>query len=126
MATYADHVEGVLAAFNATDTVAYGRDDLPDLLPPAYIEIQVSRRFGGTLRCSGETDWRLIRVNARAVGQTLAGAYEMWDRIDALENRMLTVGDEITTPLQFETDDDAIEPDDGWYSGSKSLAYALI
>lgn len=126
MVTYAEHVDGVLAAFNADDTVAYSRDQLPDLLPPEYIEIQVSRRFGGTERGSGETEWRLIRVVARAVGQTLDGAYRMWDRIDALEYQMFPVGGTVTTPVRFETDDDAIEPDSGWYSGSKSLAYALI
>lgn len=126
MATYQDHVDGVLAAFNTDIDVAYSRDRLPDVLPPEYIEVQVSRRFGGVQRYGGQVDGRFMRVTARAVGKTLAGAYRMWDRIDALEDVAFTVAGEDTTPFIFETDDDVIEPDAGRYSGTKSLAYALL
>lgn len=125
MATYEQHVAGVLAAFNVTKKVAYARDNLPDVLPPAYIEVQVSRRFGGLQRGSGSRDLRLMRVTARAVGQTLPQAYRMWDVIDSLEDTSFIVAGEYTTPVEFETDDDAIDPDDGWYSGTKSLSYAI-
>jgi hypothetical protein len=126
MATYEDHVEGVLDAFNVIERVAYSIDALPDVLPPAYIEISVTRRVGGVERFSGVKDGRLHRVVARAVGKTVPQTYRMWDLIDALEDTMLTIGGQLTTPVQFETDDEVITPDAGWFSGAKSLAYALI
>lgn len=126
MATRQDHVDGVLAAFNAADKVAYSADALPDVLPPAYIEIHVSRRFGGVQRVSGQYDGRLQRVVARVVARTLSRAYLLWDLLDDVEGTPLTVGGLTTTPLEFETEDDQIAPDQGWFSGSRSLTYALI
>jgi hypothetical protein len=32
----------------------------------------------------------------------------------------------MSTPVEFETEDEQIAPDAGWYSGSRSLTYALI
>jgi hypothetical protein len=126
MATYQQHVDGVLAAFNLYEKVAYSRDSLPDVLPPGYIEVSVSRRFGGVQRYSGVRDGRLHRVVARAVGQTLGKAYEMWDLLEAVEETSLLIGGAMSTPVEFETEDEQIAPDAGWYSGSRSLTYALI
>lgn len=126
MATYQQHVDGVLEAFNAGEKVAYMRDALPHVLPPEYVELIVARRFGGIQRDSGEFDGRLMRIVARAVGKTLAGTYRMWDLIDSLEGVTVTVGGIVSTPITFETDDELIQPDAGWYSGAKSLAYALF
>lgn len=126
MPTYQQHVDGVLAALNAAEKVAYSIDSLPDLRPPAYIEVTVLRRFGGVERHSGERDGRLGRIVLRAVGDTMPRAYAMWDLIDSLENTTLTIGGVVSTPIRFETDDEVITPDEGWYSGAKSLAYALI
>lgn len=126
MATYEQHVAGVLDAFNAVEKVAYSVDALPDVLPPAYIEVSVTRRVGGIRRGSGEVDGRLLRVVAVVKSTTIAGAYRMWDLIESLEESPFTVAGLTTTPVEFETDDDVITPEAGWYSGRKSLAYALI
>lgn len=126
MATRQQHADGVLAAANAAVKVAYLADALPDVLPPAYIELHLSRRFGGEQRFSGERDGTLHRITARAVGKTLPKAYEMWDLLDALEGIALVVGGVVTTPVEFETEDEQIAPDAGWYSGSRTLTYALI
>jgi hypothetical protein len=40
-------------------------------------------------RYSGVRDGRLHRVVARAVGQTLGKAYEMWDLLEAVEETSL-------------------------------------
>jgi hypothetical protein len=126
MATYEQHLNGVLAAFNAAEKVAYSVDSLPDVLPPYYIEISVHRRGGGTERASGETGWRLGRVIARAVALTQTNAYRMFDLIDALENQTVTIGGVVSTPIRFENDDEVIGPEAGKYVGTKSLAYALV
>lgn len=126
MPTYAEHVEGVLEALNAIEKVAYSLDALPDVLPPAYIAVSVTRRFGGVERMSGMRDGHLGRFEARAIGKTIAQTYRMWDLIDALENTTLTIGGVVSTPVQFENDGEVIIADAGWYVGSKSLAYALI
>lgn len=126
MATRQDHIDGVLAALNTVEKIAYSADALPDVLPPFYVEVHLSRRYGGVQRLSGVYDGRLHRILVRAVAQTLPNAYRMWDALDALEETALNIDGALSTPVEFETEDQQISPDAGWYSGARTLTYALI
>lgn len=126
MPTYGQHVDAVLATFNTAGRVAYSIDALPDVLPPHYIEVSLTRRVGGVQVVGGDRNGRLLRVVARAVSKTLANAYAMWDLIDAIEGQRFMVAGIPTTPAEFDTDADVILPDQGWYSGARSITYALI
>jgi hypothetical protein len=125
MATEDEHAAAVLEALHTDDAPAYEFDGKPDVKPPAYNEVAVSRRFGGEQRYSGLRDGHLYRVSARANGQTIAGARAARARVYALEGTVLTIGSATTTPLEFETADN-LEPSGGWYSGLTTLTYALI
>jgi hypothetical protein len=126
MATRQEHIDGILAALNADEKIAYSADSLPDVLPPYYVEVHLSRRFGGVQRFGGDYDGRLYRILVRAVARTLPNAYRMWDALDDLEGTVLIIGSTASTLVEFETEDEQIRPDAGWYSGARTLTYALI
>lgn len=125
MATDADHLAAVLAAYNATEKVAYTLDSLPDVLPPRHLVVTVVRRFGGVQRLAGVVDGRLYRIVARAVAKTVDGTQQMLEQVYALENQTLTFGAATSTPVAFESAD-SLAPDQGWYSAGASFTYALI
>lgn len=118
----------VLAAINAqfTSARAYELDDVPAGRPADYIEVTISRRFGGALKMGGSMDITGYRVTVRAVSQTAVSNVRnsLEKSRAALEFKRLTVGDQTTTPIQFETEDPAAY-DDGWFSGLLAFTYAL-
>jgi hypothetical protein len=95
------------------------------VLPTFYIDVALSRRLAGERRLDGSPDGRFYRFTARVRAKTVANAYRLWDAIDALETQTLMVAGTVTTPLQFETED-LIEPVQGWYTGVRSVTYALF
>lgn len=101
-----------------TPRTAYDADDLPSPRPSEYVEVSVTRRFGGTLRNDtslGTTGWRIA---VRYVSQSSVDNARNMARIvnDALEMAVLTASGLQSTPVAFEGAEE-IGPDDGWFSG---------
>jgi len=114
----------LLTALGGAEGKNYEIGKVPTTKPAWYNEVVVIRRYGGTFRGDADPNAKLYRAFIRSVGQAVANATEMRRRALLLENTALTVGDEKTTPLQFETEE-PIGLDDGWYSGSLQLIFAL-
>ena len=112
-----------IAALNASNAAAYDHDDVPATLPPYFTQVTVSRRFGGVMRGERPTS-TLYRATTRAVAKNVTTAREMRRRAAQIEGTSLTVGGEKTTPIQFEAED-AINPDDGYFSGLTYWTFAL-
>ena len=114
----------LLSALGGAEAKNYEIGKVPATKPAWYNEVVVIRRYGGTYRGDADPNAKLYRAFIRSVGQAVANATEMRRRALLLENTSLIVGDEKTTPLQFETEE-PIGLDDGWYSGSLQLIFAL-
>ena len=117
-----------LAEINAqfTTTHAYDLEDVPNERPGDYLEVSLSRRFGGNLKQGGSMDVVGYRLTVRAVSQTsVSNVRNSLEKArDALEFVRLTVGSGTTTPIQFETEDPA-DYDKGWFSGLLAFTFAL-
>lgn len=128
MSTEEQHATAVLAALNgalAASMPAYDYDDVPATRPANYVEVTVSRRAGAPNRAPGSTGRSGWRITTRPVSTTVSNAREMRKRcVSALLYVRLTVDGDISSPIQFETED-PIGPDDGWYSGLSVWTYAL-
>lgn len=118
----------VLAALNAalTPKVAYDLDKVPATRPAEYVEVTVSRRHGGEFRQCGDIGTVGYRVTVRAISRvSVSNVRASLEKCrSALEFASLTVGDESTTPIQFETEDPA-GYDDGWFSGLVTFTYVI-
>lgn len=119
----------VLAALNAAlpaSVRAYDLDDVPSPRPANYVEVTISRRFGGERRLTQQTGVIGWRIAMRAVSQTSVGnARVALERCrKALEFKPLTVAGETSTGVQFETEDPA-DYDDGWFSGLYAMTYTI-
>lgn len=115
----------VIAALMTANAAPYDLDDVKELatLPPQYTEVTVSRRYGGDERNTASTGRVGWRITTRAVAQTVSNAREMRNRaVAALLYKRLTVADDQTTPIQFESEE-PIGVDDGWYSGLCTWTY---
>lgn len=117
-----------LAAINAefTTTRAYDLEDVPNDRPADYLEVSLSRRFGGNLKQGGSMDVVGYRLTVRAVSQhSVSNVRHSLDKArEALEFVRLTIGASTTTPIQFETEDPA-DYDKGWFSGLLAFTFAL-
>lgn len=126
--TAQDHADTVVAAINAqfATACAYDLDKVPAARPDDYVEVSVSRRFGGTLNVAGTTGVVGYRVACRAVSRTeVANVRHALEKCRAaLEFKRLSVSGGVTTPVQFETEDPA-GSDDGWFSGLVAFTYAF-
>lgn len=134
MSTDEQHAAAILTAINATLAAlpsapstlrAYEYDDLPATRPENYIEVGVSRRFGGESRESGHKTTTGWRVTTRGVGRSVKNARDLLQHgRTSLEFKSLTVNGEKTSLIQFETED-AVSPDEGYYSGLSSYTYVI-
>jgi hypothetical protein len=128
--THAVAVLAVIDAALAAMTVprhAYDLDTLARLAtkPADYVEVTVSRRAGADRRACGATERGGWRVTTRAVGQTETNARLMLERTrGALEYKRLTVGGEVSTPIQFESEE-VIGPDENLWTGLMAWTYAI-
>jgi hypothetical protein len=123
------HAAAVVAKLNAAlpaQVRAYDFDELPATRPANYIEVTVSRRFGGEQRSVASSTRGGWRVTTRSVSSvSVSNARKNAETVRAaLESARLTVSSKKSTPVQFETAD-PIEPDDGWWSGLTAWTYAL-
>lgn len=124
------HGVAILAALNAVlpaSMAAYDLDDLAKLAtkPDNYVEVTVSRRYGGDRRNAGAKSATGWRITTRVVAKTISNARLIEDHCKtALENVRLTVGAETSTAVEFETAE-IVGPDDGYFSGLTAWIYAL-
>lgn len=125
--TEEQHATAIKAALTAQQAAPYDLDDLKALTSPPsqYVEVTVSRRYGGEERATGSTGRIGWRISTRAVATTISNAREMRKRaVTALLYARLTVDGDKTTPIQFEGEE-PIGDDDGWYSGLSTWTYAI-
>lgn len=124
----AQNAEAVLALINAAlnpRSHAYDVDAIPETRPADYVEVSVSRRYGGSPRLDGLRGAVGWRVTARAVSTNVANARLMHEKTRAaLEYRRVVAGGRTSTPVQFETSE-PVGPDDGWFSGLTSYTYTI-
>lgn len=126
--TAQDTMTAALAAINAQFSTerAYDLEDVPNKRPDDYLEVSLSRRFGGNLKQGGSMDVVGYRLTVRAVSQSsVTNVRNSLEKArEALEFVRLTVGSSTTTPIQFETEDPA-DYDKGWFSGLLAFTFAL-
>lgn len=123
------HATAVLTVLNAalpTQTRAYDVSEVPDTKPPHYVEVMLSRRFGGARRASADTGTGGWRIATRVVDkESVTDARNTASKVrDALEFARLAVAGKQSTPVQFEGAE-PIGPDDGWWSGLTTWTYVL-
>lgn len=93
-------------------------------LPQWYTELSVTRRFGGNPRVTTESGVQGYRITTRAVANSAANARNMRAKQHAaLEEAVLVIDGEATTPIKFESAE-PIAPDDGMFSGLTTWIYA--
>ena len=122
------NADAILAALNTalSPRKAYDLDKVPPTRPPQYVEVTLSRRFGGTQRLSSQIATGGYRLTVRAVSQTTISSVrgDLEKCRAALEFKRLDVGGFTTTPIQFETEDPAAS-DEGWFSGLLVFTFAI-
>lgn len=121
--------EALLAKLNTALPAAvraFDLDEVPTPRPREYVEITLSRRFGGSRRLcqrTGITGWRVtVRAVSQASVSNVRKSLETCRK--ALEFQQLTASGETSTGIQFETEDPA-DPDDGWFSGLHAYTYTI-
>lgn len=105
---------------------AFELDEVPAERPSEYVEITLTRMFGGQRRNCGGIGTTGYRLTARAVSQfAVSNVRKSLETCRAeLEFLRLVVGDRTSTPLQFETEDPAAY-DDGWFSGLHAYTFVI-
>lgn len=122
------HIDAVLALLNTAlaPKHAYDLDQVPVLPPTEYVEVSLSRRYGGQEREDGYIGTTGYRLMTRAVSlDSMSNARRSAEKVrGALEYVSFTVGLLTTTPVEFEGEI-PIAPDDGWFSGATTWIYAI-
>lgn len=102
-----------------------GSDDNAGTLPPIFALLTVERRGNPQLRASARTTRTGWRFTVRVVGRsTLEAEWALAKVAGALNEVVLTVAGEATTPIQFERSQ-APELDEGRFSGLSSWTLAI-
>lgn len=121
------NVTAILATLNAALPVeAYDLGDVPSKRPSEYVEIVLSRRFGGETRVcqrKGLTGYRLtVRAISRQSAENVRLSLETCRA--ALEFKRITVGAVTSTPVQFETER-PVASDESWFAGVLQFTYVI-
>lgn len=123
------NLDAIVEALNAAlppKCRAYPLGKVPADRPAEYVEVIVTRRFGGERRqCgrSGATGYRdLIRGVSQVSADNVLATLEICRA--ALEFQQLDVEGRATTPVQFETAT-AAAPDNGWFSGATTYTHVI-
>lgn len=123
------NLDAIVEALNAalpTACRAYPLGKVPATRPAEYVEVIVTRRFGGERRqCSrtGAVGYRaLIRAVSQVSVDNVLATLETC-RL-ALEFQQLDLDGRTTTPVQFETAT-AAAPDNGWFSSATTYTYVI-
>ena len=105
--------------------VAYELDKAPTT-GSDFVEITLSRRFAGNVR-GGQLSPSSWRLTVRTVGSTVPNARLLHENAQAIENYVLTVGSESSTPVAFETEE-PIGLDEAqrlYWTGLRSYTFAF-
>lgn len=123
------NLDAIVEALNAAlpaECRAYPLGKVPATRPAEYVEVIVTRRFGGERRQCGRTGaagYRdLLRAVSRASVDNVLTTLETCRA--ALEFQQLEVDGRATTPVQFETAT-AAAPDNGWFSGATTYTHVI-
>ncbi len=124
--------QAVVTAITAATALAYDLDDVPGTLgnegttPTKYIEVTVSRRYGGNERGDAAPTLTGYRITTRAVAyESVTDARNLRCKAGlALENVAMSVSGVTTTQVKFESEE-PIGPDDGWFTGLTSWTCVL-
>lgn len=114
--TEADALKALIAT--AAKVPAYDLDEVPATPPANYVEVYLSRRYGGNVR-GGMRGTDLRRLSTRVVASTVTNGRLVEDRIfAAFEFTTVNLGDAVTH-VAFESGDAGVfEYDAGVYVGS--------
>lgn len=125
--TAQENVTAILARLNAVLTPpAYDLGEVPASRPGEFVELTLTRRFGGSLKLGAATGVVGYRFTIAAVSNTaMDNVRNSLEECRAdLEFSRLTVGGKRSTPIQFETEDEA-DYGKGWFSQYAAYTYAL-
>jgi len=120
-------LDAVLALVNAalSTAEAYPVGKVPEPFPSEFVTVYVVRRSGGTGRAGrySTRGWAVYVTGASSTSEANA-RNSLRLTGDALENKVLTVGSEQSTPMRF---DNArpISNDKGWHSGVSTYHFAI-
>ena len=126
MSADTDHLDAILATLETAGAVPYTVQQVKrvSVLPPAYNEVTLLRRFGGAFRNTATTGTVGYRIVIHSFGRTHEGAFEMRELArTALERARLTINGKTTVPVLFESEDSIDDDEPGWYSGPSSYTY---
>jgi hypothetical protein len=120
MASEEQVLEAVIALVDAalpSRTEVHEAGDVPDRKPPEFVTVYVVRRGGGTGRAGRRATrgWAAYLMGASSESGHNA-RNSLQKASDALENKVLVVGDERSTPMTFDNGR-AVTEDKGWHSG---------
>lgn len=123
-------VRKAITAALAPDWSAYdygkvpGANGNPGELPAIFALVSVERRPNVNLRMSAQSARVGWRLSVECVGRTVAEAAWAMNRVSlAVNEQALTIGSQLTSPIQFESDQ-APAPDDDQYAGRSFWVYS--
>ena len=118
------YVATLVAAYEAPALSAQ-QTQIKDDLPDRYVEVGVSRRFGGSPRRAGSpSEIVSYRATTRYVAKTEDDALRLAKACAGLEGAILTVGAGTTGGVDYETSS-RVGPDEGWFSGYTDWTFSV-
>lgn len=97
-----ERAEAFRAALSGLAADVYDAYDTPAALPAEWVEVGLTRTFGGNDRLCGVSAVSLHYVTFGVGGKTVSNVRKTQDAVRAaLEGTTVTVGDTATTPLRF-------------------------
>lgn len=109
----------------AAQVPAYDLDEVPGTPPANYVEVYLSRRFGGESRLDGSQDTTLRRLSTRVVASTVTNGRLLEDRIAAaFEHTTVNLGD-TTVQVEYESGDGAFGYDEGSYTALTDWTFGI-
>lgn len=122
------NVDAILTVLNAalSPRKAYDLDKVPSPRPAQCVEITLARRFGDLLSLGGRVGPTGYRITIAAVSQTTVSSVrsDLEKCRAALEDRLLVIGGVESTPIEFETNDDA-DYGSGWFAEYMAFTYTI-
>lgn len=101
-----------------------GADGNPGVLPNIFCLVSIERRFNPNLHLSAQATSGGWRVSVRSLGRTADESRWAMARVtQALNEARVTVEGRVSSPIQFESDQNPVL-DDTRYSGLSSWTYA--
>lgn len=131
MVTEAQVLAAFLAAANAAlpaSVRAYEPPKVPSPKPNEFVSVTIVRRSGGSPR-SGRyetTGWSVYVMAASSAALSSGTNARNCLRLigDAVENKPLVVGDEVSTPVRFDNGR-PVAPDNNWSTGVNTYSFAI-